>query len=349
MKLLLPVLPPESRLDALVAQYRQSGRSHNTERTYKSHVDHYRYTWGGLLPANADSICKYLVSYATTLKISTLRQRLSALSKWHIEQGFNDPTQYGSVTETIKGIAKQHQGETKQAYPLTFRHVRAICERLESEKKEAILSGDNGAILRTHRDLALLLIGFWQAFRSDELSRVAVENVKASRKGITIFLSHSKTDRDAEGRKYSMPSLKAFCPASAYIDWIQVSGIREGLVFRSINRWGHLAVKGIHRQSIEHILNRVAGDLFPGEKRFSTHSLRHGFADWAVHEGWDLKSLMDHVGWLSADNARKYMPARKNFGTLALADVAGSVSDEAWALGDGATIIGNCQAIDDTE
>lgn len=337
-------------IEALVGCYRESGKSHNTERTYKAHINHYRYQWGGFLPASSEAVCKYLATYAQSLKVSTLRQRLSALSKWHKDQGFADPTADIDVKRTMKGIAKQHQGVPKQAYPLTFRHLLSICDQLESEKRAAIQAGEHGAILRTHRDLALILIGFWQGFRSDELSRVSVESVKASRSdGITIFLSHSKTDRDASGRTYEMDALRAYCPASAYIDWIQASGITSGLVFRSINRWGKLAESGIHKQSIAHILNRVAADLFPNEPHFSTHSLRHGFADWAVREGWDMAMLMEHVGWRSIESARKYIPTRKNFGALALDQPVGAKRNDLSIGHQGRTLFAEFQTLPDSD
>ncbi|HDS1721843.1 site-specific integrase [Pseudomonas putida] len=359
-KAALPSTDPagEDDIKALARFYIEAGKSENTERTYKSHINHYRSEWGGLLPATKDKVIEYIAVYAKTLKVSTLRQRLSALSKWHKEQGFADPTAYGEVKQALKGIAKHHQGMTKQAYPLTFKHMLAICDRLEAEKRVAIEAWNSAcstepdtspvrrdaeaAILRTHRDLALILIGFWQAFRSDELSRITFENVRADRnQGMVIYLSHSKTDRDASGSSYELQAFKVYCPVSAYLDWQQVSGLTSGLVFRSINRWGKLAETGIHRQSIDHILNRVSRDLFPNEPKFSTHSLRRGFTDWAVREGWDMKMLMDHVGWLSMDSARKYMPVRKDFGALALNNQGGAIFDGVREPASGLTLLGH--------
>lgn len=308
-----------SGLSPKAEQFRQDGRSENTERAYSAAVKHFRFDYGGMLPATSEAICNYLAAYAESLEVSTLRQRIAGISKWHRKLGFPDPTESAIVTDTIRGIAKNQMSMPKQAYPLTFQHLLAICDKLEAEKQEAINLGMHEAILRTHRDLALILLGFWQAFRSDELSRVDVGHVQANRnEGISIFLPYSKTDRNVQGKRYVMGALRAYCPASAYLDWLQVSGITEGLAFRGITRWGRLSAKGIHKQSIEHILNRVSANLFPNEPRFTTHSLRRGFADWATRAGWDLKTLMEHVGWKSVENAQRYIPSRKDFGALAL-------------------------------
>ncbi|MDF5993768.1 hypothetical protein P4200_01525 [Pseudomonas aeruginosa] len=48
-------------------------------------------TWGGFLPATSDSIVRYLVDYADTLSLNTLKQRLAALAQWHIRHGFPIP------------------------------------------------------------------------------------------------------------------------------------------------------------------------------------------------------------------------------------------------------------------
>jgi hypothetical protein len=40
---------------------------------------------------------------------------------------------------------------------------------------------------------------------------------------------------------------------------------------------------------------------------YSSHSLRRGFAGWARASGWDLKELMEYVGWRDVDSALRYL------------------------------------------
>jgi len=72
--------------------YLQAAQRENNQRSYTSAVRHFEVISGGLLPATADRVSQYLVAYAATLSINTLRQQLSALSHWHQAQGFSDPT-----------------------------------------------------------------------------------------------------------------------------------------------------------------------------------------------------------------------------------------------------------------
>lgn len=57
-----------------------------------SALRHFEVEWGGVLPATADSVLRYLAHYASTLSVATLHHRLAAIANWHIEQGFPDPT-----------------------------------------------------------------------------------------------------------------------------------------------------------------------------------------------------------------------------------------------------------------
>lgn len=73
-------------------RYRQAGIRPNTQRSYRSAVEHFEMEWGGVLPATSDSIARYLADYGDSLSSNTLRLRLAALAQWHLNQGFNDPT-----------------------------------------------------------------------------------------------------------------------------------------------------------------------------------------------------------------------------------------------------------------
>lgn len=75
-----------------IDQYIHASIRENTRVSYRAAIEHYENVWGGFLPATADSIAQYLAHFSPTLVVSTLKQRLSALAAWHIDQGFPDPT-----------------------------------------------------------------------------------------------------------------------------------------------------------------------------------------------------------------------------------------------------------------
>ena len=298
-----------------VDKYIQAATRENTRRSYQSDITHFEVSWGGFLPATADSIAKYLADHAEALSIGTLRHRLAALARWHQDQGFVDPTKAPLVRNVLKGIGELHQRHQNQVKPLQFEDLESLVDWLDGQLTTAITVSDRKTVLRHSRDKALLLIGFWRAFRSDELCRLTVERISVSPgKGMEIFVPRSKGDRNNLGRTYKAPALKRLCPVAAYLDWIHNSAITQGPVFRSINRWGHVSDEALHVDSVVSILRELFNSAeLPAAKDYSSRSLRRGFATWANDSQWDVKTLMEYVGWKDIKSAMRYIDAPDPF------------------------------------
>lgn len=299
-------------------RYLTAGTRENTRKSYRAAVEHFEVTWGGYLPATAEGIVRYLAEYAETLSLSTLRQRLAALAQWHVSQGFPDPTKAPHVRQMLKGIRVVHPTRQKQAAPLQLRHLEKAVNWLNSKAADAVESGDYRALMRYRRDAALLLIGFWRGFRSDELARLQVEDTQAEAGiGITFYLPYTKADRDHQGSTFHTPALKKLCPVEAYINWITVAGMTRGPVFRKLDRWGNLSEKGFKSTSLIPLLRRILEEAGIPAQSYSSHSMRRGFATWASANGWDIKGLMSYVGWKDMKSALRYVDASNSFGGLA--------------------------------
>jgi len=302
-----------------IERYLQAGTRENTRRSYQAAIEHFEVSWGGFLPATSDSVARYLVAHADKLSLNTLKLRLAALAQWHLSQGFPDPTKAPVVRQVLKGIRALHPAREKQAAPLPLQHLEQAIGWLDGEAGNASVRGDTPALLRCRRDAALLLIGFWRGFRSDELCRLDVEQIQAvAGVGMEIYLPRSKGDRDFLGTTCRAPALKRLCPVQAYLEWIELAGLVKGPVFRRLDRWGNLGEDGLNPNSLIALLRQIlrrAG--VPGES-YSSHSLRRGFATWAAANGWDLKSLMGYVGWKDVKSAMRYIDPTLSFGGLAV-------------------------------
>ncbi|BCR26215.1 site-specific integrase [Aquipseudomonas alcaligenes] len=311
-----------------IERYLQAGTRENTRRSYQSAVDHFEVTWGGFLPATSDSIVRYLVDYADTLSSSTLKQRLAALAQWHITQGFPDPTKTPVVRQVLKGIRTLHPAQAKQAAPLQLQHLELATQRLGQEAEQAKQSNDIASLLRSRRDAALLLIGFWRGFRSDELCRLQVEHIHAEDGvGMRLFLPQSKGDRENLGTTHYVPALRTLCPVRAYLDWISAAGIVRGAVFCRLDRWGHLGEEALHPGSLISLLRNILHRAGIPAEMYTSHSLRRGFATWATANGWDIKALMSYVGWKDIKSAMRYIDPAISFGGLAAKPVLQSPSE----------------------
>jgi len=243
---------------------------------------------------------------------------VAALAQWHITQGFPDPTKTPAVRQMIKGIRALHPAQKKQATPLLLLHLEQVVHWLEHDADQAAAHQDLATLLRSRRDMALLLIGFWRGFRGDELSRLQVEHTQAQTGvGITFYMPHRKGDRQHRGTWFHTPALKKLCPVQAYINWITVAGIAQGPVFRKLDRWGHLAEDSLNANSLIPLLRRIFNRAGVSGDLYTTYSLRRGFATWAAANSWDIKALMTYVGWKDMKSAMRYIDAADSFGELA--------------------------------
>lgn len=287
----------------------------NTRKSYQSALRHFETEWGGFLPATADSVVRYLADHAGTLSINTLRQRLAALAQWHINQGFPDPTKEPIVRKVFRGIQALHPAQEKQAKPLQLQQLDQLDHWLAAMISTAQASGDQPSHLRYTRDRALLLLGFWRGFRGDELTRLIVENIHVEPgRGMTCYLAQTKSDRHYQGTTFKAPVLSRLCPVSAYLDWIKLAQLTQGPVFRSVDRWGHIADQGIHINSLVPMLRSLfvqAG--IDSAEQYTGHSMRRGFANWAIENGWDIKTLMGYVGWKNINSAIRYVESADPF------------------------------------
>lgn len=298
--------------------YVNAATRENTQRSYRAAVEHFEVQWGGLLPASGDTIARYLADHASKLSINTLQQRLAALASWHHDHGFADPTKAPLVRKVLKGIRSLHPSQQKQARPVQLEEVDQIVAWLDQMILLATKHGRRSDALRHTRDRALLLLGFWRGFRGDELTRLRAEHTEAvPGKGISCFLPTSKGDRNAQGLTFKTPALQKLCPVDAYTAWTALAGIKDGPVFRAIDRWGNVSAEGLHVNSLVPLLRALflaAGIASPNE--YSGHSLRRGFATWASSNGWDLKTLMEYVGWRDVQSAVRYLEAGERFGDM---------------------------------
>ncbi|MDH4283697.1 MAG: site-specific integrase [Gallionellaceae bacterium] len=281
----------------------------NTRRCYAAAVRHFEVEWHGLLPATPSSIASYLAEYATSLSINTLRAKLAGLSRWHMDHGFSDPTKSDVVNKVLKGIRAAHSTPEKQARPLELEQLEQICDWFEQASHEPEHTNNHAFHLRQARDRAMLLVGFWRGFRADELTSLIVENITVEQgEGMTIYLPRSKGDREFTGRSFHCPALSRLCPVTAYENWIKLSGLSTGPVFRRIDRWGNIGNTGVMPGSVIPWLRgifKIAGLEAP--ESYSSHSLRRGFSGWARTSGWDIKELMEYVGWKDVKSAMRYL------------------------------------------
>ena len=90
--------------------------------------------------------------------------------------------------------------------------------------------------------------------------------------------------------------------------WVDAAQLSEGALFRGIDRWGRISDDPLHPNSLIRLLRQVLTRAGVTDAAgYSSHSLRRGFAGWANANAWDVKALMEYVGWRDVRSAMRYI------------------------------------------
>jgi integrase len=110
------------------------------------------------------------------------------------------------------------------------------------------------------RDRALILLGFAGAMRRSELVGLDVDHVTWTSGGLKLMIARSKTDAEGEGAEIAIPRGRAddTCPVAALEEWLDVSEIIAGPLFRKINRGGVVETARLSADAVRQILLKRA-------------------------------------------------------------------------------------------
>jgi site-specific recombinase XerD len=279
-----------SRLADQARDYASQARAANTVKAYRSDWAHFE-AWSatnGLqaLPASPQAVALYLADLAATLKVSSLRRRLVAISQAHRGAGHDSPTSTPAVSAVLAGIAREKGSASTKKTPLDVPMLA-----------QAIKAAPAG--LLGMRDRALLLLGFAGAFRRSEVVSLSVADLEFRREGLVVTLRRSKTDAEGQGVRVGIPygSHHATCPVRAVQEWIEATSLESGPLFRSINRHGTVADARLSEAAVALIVKRAASRAELDAASFSGHSMRAGFATAAAKAGvpeWRIAKQTRH-------------------------------------------------------
>ena len=280
-------------------QYLQAATSDNTRKAYRSAIRQFE-KWGGHLPSDRDTVVRYLLARAESLNPRTLDLHLTAISQWHHYQGLNDPVSDPLVRKTMEGIRRTHGQPKGKAKALRLEHIAQMVNHLRQlpDTKKKL------------RDIALVLTGFFGAFRRSELVAIEVNDLVWEPEGLIIRLPRSKTDQQATGIIRALPFAgnPICCPARAIKNWMDTAGIAAGPLFRPVNRWDQVRVKPLNPGAINNLLKALGGACqFDFAPELSSHSFRRGLSTSAGREKVDFELIKKQGGWKSDATVWEYI------------------------------------------
>ena len=294
----------------------KNSKAQNTIRAYKSDFNDY-----GLfcakngfksLPSEPKIVSLYLTHLSTKeVKMSTLKRRLVSIGVIHRLKGHYLDTKHPSIIENIMGIKRRKGSVQKGKKPLLINHLKEIINVIDNKKIEEI---------KKSRDRSIILIGFSGGFRRNEIVSLNHEDLDFVPEGLKITLRRSKTDQFGEGFLKGLPYFdnQTYCPVISVQNWLNLSKINSGPLFRRFTKGSKLSEKRLTDQSVALILKEYLSLAGIDNKNFSGHSLRSGFATSAAVSGAEERSIMAMTGHKSTEMVRRYIKDANLFKNNAL-------------------------------
>ncbi len=259
--------------------------SDSTRKAYRADLAHFA-AWGGDLPATSEMVASYLAEHADSLAPASLARRVATISKVHAANDWPNPCQSEMVRATLRGIKRVKGTAQDQARPLLRENLFLTLDAMSEDT-------------RSHRDRAMLLIGWAGGFRCSELTGLDWSDVEEVREGLVLYLRRSKTDQMSQGRKIGVPLGRTrHCPVAALASW-RKDGSADGPIFRPVDRNGYIQSERLRADAVSTILrDRLTGAGIDPEG-YSGHSLRAGLATSAIKAGVPTYKVRAQTGHAS--------------------------------------------------
>jgi len=318
-----PALQPHELTDVTaqaVADLMREGESQNTQASYSSALRYWA-AWFGIrygvqmsLPLPSSCVLQFIVDHVQRMTPKGLAYELPAeIDAILVDAGYKGklgPLAHNTLVHRLAVLSKAHQvREVKnpcqdpKVRDLLSHTRKAYAKRGELPKKKAALTKDPLQLVlatcddsvKGKRDRALLLFAWASGGR--RRSEVAAADMKfLKRMGPGEFsyeLVYSKTNQSGVDRPENhKPVLGA--AGAALDDWLAVSGVNEGAIFRRVLKGGHVG-GALSAAAVRDIVQ--ARCLQAGvEGDFSAHSLRSGFVTEAAAQNVPLSDTMAMTG-----------------------------------------------------
>ena len=294
----------------------KSSKANNTVRAYKSDFNDFGIfcSQNGFksLPSEPKIVSLYLTHLSTKdAKMSTLKRRLVSIGVIHKLKGHYLDTKHPAIIENIMGIKRRKGIIQKSKKPILINILKAIINVIDNQDKHKI---------KKLRDRSIILIGFSGGFRRNEIVSLDYDDLDFVPEGLKINIKRSKTDQFGEGFTKALPYFdrSKYCPVVSLKNWIEISRITSGPVFRRFVKGSKLSEKRLTDQTVALLIKEYLNLAGIDSKNFSGHSLRSGFATSAAESGVEERNIMAMTGHKSTEMVRRYIKEANLFKNNAL-------------------------------
>ena len=276
----------------------------STIRAYRSNfikfIDYCELVDADALPALPETIAAFVGQLTEDgYHSSTIRQVVASIASIHTLNNYENPTTHSEVKIAVKRM---------------HRKIGRFCQQASGITKDLLdemlkVTDDS---LRGLRDRALLLVAYDTMCRRSEIVKLMVDDVdvqvidrRNNIESMVIFIEQSKTDQEANGKWLRISKETS----GAIKDWIRYAGIRDGRLFRGVDR-RNTVTPDLTSGQICKIYKRLAREAGFGEdfvKHVSGHSMRVGAAQDLLLSGATLPMMMAKGRWSKPDTVMRYV------------------------------------------
>ncbi len=283
----------------LIKKYSSNAHSRNTLRSYdKVYARLSVWLSQRELELNDRSLALYLTEiFEDGLSISICALTVSAVNHFAKKAGI--ATVVGEISEDVlKGIRRSNRASSGQVEGLTWTLADKV---IKHEREKNTPQGI--------RNATLVAIGSDAMLRVSELQALVVEDLDIhvnATGSSTLHIPRSKTDQERNGHvSYLGPSTTTLLQ-----DWLELSRISRGHVFRRLSRSGQVIGEKLSMGSIRIIIKYSIRDAGI-DGHFSGHSLRVGSAISLAQHGATVLEMMQEGRWKSSKMPAHYVSGRK--------------------------------------
>ena len=321
----IPTICPESIVDILnnrstsrACEILQEDTSKNTLRAHTGDLIYFQ-AWLNAIgfnlkgPISEKEILSYVIQHAEGLdfdvdkklvdqgyksklgphSLATIKRRIGSLSVFLELAKLPNPCHTREIKMVLNKLAKKYGGSKPAGKAIT----KDILDDMLDTCKDKILDVRDRAVL-------LFAWGSGGRRRSEVADAELKDLTKTPNDQFTYTIPQSKTDQ--EGKGFTVPILGRV--AKALNDWLIISNITEGKIFRAVRKDGYIG-NGLSAYDINRIVKKRLKKAGYDETQFGAHSLRSGFVTEAGRRGKPIGDVMQLTTHKSVTTAMRYYQA----------------------------------------
>lgn len=205
------------------------------------------------------------------------------------------------INLVLKSIAKKPCTRTKPRKPLTMRQLTLLHYRLLRSSLSEFDKVMAWAALTLVFFGALRGTEYLSGGNKEKVTRRTCKrrNVVIKNRYMKLFIAASKTDQNFRGTTVRLPALKSkFCPIKAMKEYFRMAG-------QTLQPHKPLFLRQNGQNATVSWINRLLKKLLPSRSgKFTTHSLRIGFATSAAAAGVSEKTIRAAGRWRGSSHLR---------------------------------------------